>query len=134
MNSFLIFKQLYQLMPYLNEIENKTVIKNDKFQILEIEVLDSSADNLFLSLCNSFKHSSGDLIPDPHVTIHINKIDKVANVLSFENMYKFESVCPESNAMNDFQNKANKQLQLNLNEYLTSWLLNMINERHKNVG
>ena len=110
------------------------LFRSDKYQIIKVEVLDSDIDSIVLSLCSSYKHSSGDLIPDPYVTIYINKTDGVADVLSFENMYKFEAVCPESNAMNEFQNKANKQLQINLNEYLASWLLNMINERHKNVG
>lgn len=133
MISEIIYRRLNDFLPQLNNIDGELMIQNDKQVQFKAKILTSDKDCMILSLAYLYKHSSGDFIPDPCVTIKIDKSTKAANVISFENIYKIEVVCPATNLMTELQSKKNQKTQASLNKFFSQWLLHLHLKNKRNV-
>ena len=120
-----IYKKLYRLIPQLDRIKTASKAKTSSFMDLNLDILDDTKDYKIIALSHYYKHPSGDMIPDPDMTIRIHKANKTAEALTYQDLYRYDQVYAEQEQL------VNKKLKRQLNQFLDSWLSNLLDQGHK---
>ena len=95
-------------------------------------LLDVVPDLMTLSAGNygcsevSGKHPSGDMIPDPDMQITVYLSDEYAEAQTFQDFYGFRAV-------ETMIGQIDQRTQRELNNFLASWLANLIEQGHRIV-
>jgi uncharacterized protein YqiB (DUF1249 family) len=124
-----IYEQLYNkivsIIPGVNEIApgDGLKLKSSGFMDLCVDVLIKEPDKTIISLAHYYKQN-GDMVPDPDMEIAIYPDRKMAEALSFQDIYGYREVYPEEGMVNL---KAKKDL----NGFLNTWLGNLKKQGHK---
>lgn len=119
-----IFQKLQKVIPALSDIEErgKSVIPN--FMALNLDVIHKRSSRIIIALSHYYKHSSGDLIPDPDMEIAVYPAQKLAEALTYQDSDCYRRVYGDDGATEDI--KAKKEL----NVFLDQWLSNLIEQGH----
>jgi len=120
-----IYKKLYRLIPHLDRIKTASKAKTSAFMDLNLDILDDTKDYKIIALSHYYKHPSGDMIPDPDMTIRIYKATKTAEALTYQDLYRYDQVYAEQGEL------VNKKVKQQLNQFLDSWLSNLLDQGHK---
>lgn len=131
MISKLIYQRLYRLIPDLESIREHRRLVADGFMDLGVDILHSNDERIILALSHYWKHSSGDMIPDPDMVLVVRRPERMAEALSYQDMYRYDEVYPGGDPISgDFPNK-NQALSDSLNAFLAQWLDNLIAQGHQ---
>jgi uncharacterized protein YqiB (DUF1249 family) len=119
-----IFQKLLQVVPDLPTIEEsgKSVVSG--FMDLHLDVLHKRTSRIVIALSHYYRHSSGDMIPDPDMEIVAYPAQEMAEALSFQDALCYRRVYGDDNATEDIQSKKE------LNVFLDQWLTNLIEQGH----
>ncbi|HCI52648.1 MAG TPA: hypothetical protein DE312_04925 [Gallionella sp.] len=119
-----IFQKLQKVIPALSDIEErgKSVIPN--FMALNLDVIHKRSSRIIIALSHYYKHSSGDLIPDPDMEIAVYPGQELAEALTYQDSDCYRRVYADNNTTEDI--KAKKEL----NTFLEQWLSNLIEQGH----
>ena len=122
-----IYTRLLELCPDLRELkpgEGRTS-SSGGFMDLHLNILTKSKDEMRIALDHTYRHPSGDTIPDPDMEIRVYLIPgwAKAEALTYQDTYKYEAVYPEPG-------RVYPKLKKELNGFLLQWLKNIKMQRH----
>jgi len=89
-----------------------------------LDILQSNGDVLRIAISHYYKHPSGDMIPDPDMEIMVNRKNKTAEALTYQDMYRYQEVYSADGSCNE-------SLKHSLNEFLLMWLDNLYQQGHR---
>lgn len=98
---------------------------------LGVDILHKDDERIVLALSHYYKHPSGDMIPDPDMTLQVLRGTETAEALSYQDMFRYDVVYPDSDAFSGVFKTVNPTAKKSLNAFLAQWLLNLINQGHK---
>ena len=93
---------------------------------LNLDVLAKGSNKVVIALCHLYKHPSGDMIPDPDMQITVYLSDEYAEAQTFQDFYGFRAV-------ETMIGQIDQRTQRELNNFLESWLGNLIEQGHRIV-
>lgn len=127
----IIYKRLYKLIPDLDSIEEYRALEADQCMKLGVDILHKDDKGIVVALSHYYKHSSGDLIPDPDMTLYISKREKRVYALTYQDMYRYDEVYSDCDTFSGELLHSNFFIKQSLNAFLGQWLLNLIEQGHK---
>jgi len=114
-----------QIFPDLFEIEEAKKLKSEGFMDVNLDILHKSGNQTTIALSHYWKHESGDLMADPDMELRLDWGQKTVEALTFQqDPGIYQRVYPEPG-------KVAPQLKKDLNDFLGTWLTNIINQGHK---
>ncbi len=126
-----IYKRLYKLLPDLDQIDEYKGLNAEGFMKLGVDILHKDETRIVLALSHYYKHPSGDMIPDPDMTLQVLRGTGTAEALTYQDMFRYDEVYPDSDAFAGVFCKVNLRAKKDLNSFLAQWLLNLLNQGHK---
>ncbi len=127
-----IYQQLQQIIPDLEQhfakgtTHGKSQLHSSEFMDLSFDYLRSDGDGHIIALAHGFE-MNGDIVPDPDMEIRFMPATKTAEALTFQNQYVYQRVYDDY----DGEPFVNLRLKGDLNEFLTQWLSNCIEQGHR---
>jgi len=118
-----IYYKLLDLIPNLRLTEEAARSKQDGYMDLGLDILYRSPERIVIALSHYYRHPSGDLIPDPDMTVEVLLKHDRAMAVSYQDSFGYQSVT-------DFDGVADKGRQRVLNRFLSQWLTNLIVQGH----
>lgn len=117
-----IFNQLLKVVPAINADAQSGKSKSEGFIDLNFDLLrdDDTKQIKIVALSHYYKHDSGDMIPDPDMTMIVHLADKKVYALSYQDAYRYDEIDPDSP----------EALKESLNEFLLQWLRNLEEQGH----
>lgn len=117
-----IFNQLLKVVPAINTDAQSGKSKSESFMDLNFDLLneDDTKQVKVIALSHYYKHDSGDMIPDPDMTMIVHFADKNVYALSYQDVYRYDEIDPDSP----------ESLKESLNEFLLQWLCNLEEQGH----
>lgn len=124
------FNKLLKIIPNLKNYEvgeaGKSSLDCDCFMDFTLDVLSKNDDEMIIAIAHRYE-LNGDLVPDPDMEIKVNFKFKFIEALSYQDVYGYKLVYPE-------KNKVFPKLKKDLNNFLSNWLKNLIEQGHKIKG
>ena len=122
-----IYERLMGLIPDLRDLkrEDARTSSSGGFMDLHLNVLSKTKDEMIISLDHTYRHPSGDTIPDPDMQIRVYLIEgwEKAEALSYQDTYGYRKVYPEPG-------RVYPKLKKELNGFLLQWLKNIKAQGH----
>ncbi len=81
-----IYIHLQKLIPSLPTIPTYAKSSVSGYMDLNLDLLEQTSDNTIIALSHYYKHPSGDMIPDPDMTIRVNLSDQTAEALTYQDI------------------------------------------------
>lgn len=122
-----LYKKLKKVIPNLDKIEEHAKLKSEGFMDLNVDVHYKEGNTTYMALSHYYKHPSGDMIPDPDMEIAVYHDRKMAEALSYQDIYGYRQVYP-------VQGKVDLKAKKELNAFLNTWLNNLQIQGHKVEG
>ena len=123
-----IFHRLLDVVPDLMTLSAGNYGRSEVsgFMNLNLDVLAKSHNKVVIALSHLYKHPSGDMIPDPDMQITVYLSDEYAEAQTFQDFYGFRAV-------ETMVGQIDQRTQRELNNFLASWLGNLIEQGHRIV-
>ena len=127
-----ILKKLIRLVPNIDSIEegNAVTLKADGWMDLHVDiVIRGEKDGIpytVLALSHYYRHPSGDMIPDPDMSIRVyqGSIGKMAEALTYQDSFGYQEVYPDLHHVRP-------RLKKDLNRFLNQWLSHLLQQGHQ---
>jgi len=119
-----IYTRLLQIIPTLYSIKESGKSRVPGYMDFSLDILERNGDVLRIAISHYYKHSSGDMIPDPDMELMVNRKTETAEPLSYQDTYQYQEVYSEDGS-------CNQRLKQSLNEFLLMWLDNLYEQGHK---
>ncbi len=121
-----IYLHLLKLIPSLPPIPTYAKSKVSGYMDLNLDLLEQTSDKSIIALSHYYKHPTGDMIPDPDMTIRVNLPDKTAEALTYQDIYRYDEVYPDGNV--------DEAVKRSLDTFLLQWLKNCVDQKHSLEG
>ena len=118
------YRELYRLIPNLDQIESSAILSSYGCQDLHLEILNRTQQETRFSLSHTVLEGS-DIVPDPDMEIRIDSVNKTIEAMTFQDRDTYDEVYDEDG------NIYNDGLKAELNKYLQRWLTNLLEQGHK---
>lgn len=127
-----LYRRLLQLVPQLEQpkLGQSLKLKSEGFMDLNIDVLARNDDFVIIALSHYYKHDSGDMIPDPDMEVALYPKLKMAEALSYQDIFGYRQIYPNFPDKNRYHPKAKQEL----NGFLNTWLRNLKAQGHAPEG
>ena len=119
-----LYQKLKQVVPDLLTIEESGKSKVEGFMDLHLDVIYKRSNRIIIALSHYYRHSSGDMIPDPDVQLAVYPKLEQAETLAYQDSFCYREVYRDDQGTEDI--KAKKEL----NAFLDQWLSNLIELGH----
>jgi uncharacterized protein YqiB (DUF1249 family) len=119
------YQKLLQLIPSLLNIKTAAKLNADGYMSLNLDILNRQPKKLLIALSHYYKHPSGDMIPDPDITIAVYMEMKIVEVMTYQDCFGFRRVYSED--LMAVSPSSKKEL----NSFLGQWLTNLLNQGHQ---
>ena len=119
-----IYQRLLDVIPDLLTIEQHGKSKVDGLMALNFDVMQRTPKKMTIALSHYYKHPSGDMIADPDMLIAVYIDRGMAEALTYQDSYMFTRVYSADKSHVDVAAKRS------LNEFLHTWLGNLIEQGH----
>jgi uncharacterized protein YqiB (DUF1249 family) len=119
-----IYQRLLAVVPDLLTIKSHGQSEVAGMMSLNLDILQRSPVKLIIALSHYYKHSSGDMIPDPDMEIAVYNDRQIAEALTYQDTNIFTAVYTEDGGL------MNVVERHSLNEFLHTWLGNLIEQGH----
>ena len=119
------YQLLLKIIPTLFEIKTAAKLHASGFMPLNVDILKKQPKKLLIALSHYYKHSSGDMIPDPDMVVIVHPEEKTIEAVTYQDCFGFRRVSSEDN----FSINSSTREELNL--FLNQWLTNINNQGHK---
>ncbi len=117
------YQKLNTLLPSLLRIPEYAKSSVSGFMDLNLDLLEKSGKVFTIALSHYYKHPSGDMIPDPDMTMRVDTAAHTVEALTYQDIYRYDEVCPDS--------RVNQAIRKSLNTFLACWLQNCIDQGHR---
>ena len=112
-------------MGDLNAIPEAKKSQVSGFMDLNLDRLSREGSVTVIALSHYYKHLSGDMVPDPDMTIRIMTHEKVAEALSYQDLYMYRTVYQDEGRI------VSPAVKQELNDFLCQWLSNCLDQGHR---
>ena len=119
-----IFQKLLRVAPDLRDILLHARSSVPGFMDLNLDVLDRTPDYRRIVLSHYWQHPSGDMIPDPDMSIAVFFNWQVAEALTYQEALQYDQSYPDPDDAPDLE------VHTRLNVFLEQWLDNLIEQGH----
>lgn len=122
-----IYNKLIQLAPDLQSLDTGDAMKSigtGGLMDLNLDVLEKEKEHTIIALSHYYRHESGDMIPDPDMEIRIFTTLKIAEAMTYQDIFRYDEVYENNQCVDP-------QLKKSLNDFLHSWLNNCLEQKHK---
>jgi len=119
-----IYQRLLDVIPDLLTIEESGRSEVAGLMPLNLDVIQRMPEKLVIALSHYYRHESGDMIADPDMQIAVYIDRTMAEALTYREAYMFNSVYSPDRSKVDILAKRD------LNNYLNTWLGNLIMQGH----
>ena len=92
---------------------------------LNLDLLEKRGKVYTIALSHYYKHPSGDIIPDPDMTMLVDTEAQTVEALTYQDIYRYDEVYPDG--------EVNQTMRRSLNKFLSQWLQNCIDQGHRFV-
>lgn len=121
------FEKLEKLLPNLRNLPDAMKLKAPGHMDLNVDVLERKKLKLIIAMSHYQKHISGDLVPDPDMTMAVYFANKTVEALTYQDCFGYRQVY--NNEMTAFSPLAKKDL----NNFLGLWLNNLLEQKHQST-
>lgn len=121
-----IFHKLLDVVPDLLTIEESGKSAVPGYMNLNLDILHRTPERIIIALRHYYKHQSGDMIADPDMEIAVYPSREHAEALTYQDTYGYQSVLGAEGV--------DAKLQRDLNNFLSQWLTNLIEQGHRIVA
>lgn len=121
-----IFHKLLDVVPDLLTIEEHGKSAVPGYMDLNLDILHRAPERIIIALSHYYKHPSGDMIADPDMEIAVYLSREYAEALTYQDTYGYQSVLGDEGV--------DAKLQRDLNNFLSQWLTNLIEQGHRIVA
>lgn len=125
-----LMKVIPDLIKYIGEgkYHGKSV-KDPKGGLMDLsyDYVDKDKNGNYIIALSHHYEQNGDLVPDPDMQIRIFPDQEVAEAMTFQDYRSYQEVYP----VKDGKEYVNTRLKKDLNQFLSQWLSNIIQQRHK---
>ncbi len=90
---------------------------------LHFDRLEKNGGVFKIALSHYYKHPSGDMIPDPDMTMQIDTVAQTVEALTYQDIYRYDEVYPDG--------EVDQPVRKSLNTFLAHWLQNCIDQGHR---
>ncbi len=128
-----IYSRLIQVIPGLEQhlregIESgKSTLNTAAIMDLNYDFLGKDAKGQYSIALAHYYKQNGDMVPDPDMQIRVMPDTKMAEALSYQDIYGFQEIYSER----DGKETVDLRLKKDLNGFLKTWLGNLIQQGHK---
>ncbi len=119
-----IYGKLLKVVPDLLSIEEHGKSIVPEFMDLNLDILQRAPEKIIIALSHYYKHPSGDMIADPDMEIAVYPSQQFAEALTYQDGFVYQSALLDSGQVNE-------KLQRELNDFLSQWLTNLIEQGHQ---
>ena len=116
------FNKLQKIIPNLSQLPDYLKSTVPGYMDLNLDVLSREQDKLVIALSHYYKHPSGDMIPDPDMTMEVHLVNETVEALTYQDIYFYNDVY--ANGSKDMKTS------VDLNRFLSTWLTNLIEQGH----
>ncbi len=116
------YRKLSVLLPSLPAIPvyDKSTVPG--LMELHLDRLDNNGGIYTVALSHYYRHPSGDMIPDPDMTMRVDTSTRSIEALTYQDIYRYDQVCIDG--------EADQSIRKSLNHFLSQWLQNCIDQGH----
>lgn len=118
------YRKILQLIPTLHKMKSAAKLTAPGFMDLNVHIMHRHHKKLVIALSHYYKHRSGDLMPDPDITIALYSATQTAEVLMYEDCFGYRKVYSDDGTAFSPSNKKE------LNSFLEQWLTNLLKQGH----
>ena len=119
------YQKLNTLLPSLSRIPRYAKSTVTGFMDLNLDLLEKRGKVYTIALSHYYKHPSGDIIPDPDMTMLVDTEAQTVEALTYQDIYRYDEVYPDG--------EVNQTMRRSLNKFLSQWLQNCIDQGHRFV-
>lgn len=117
------YQKLSVLLPSLPKVPEYSKSTVPGFMDLHLDCLEKNGDVYTIALSHYYKHPSGDMIPDPDMTMRVDTAAQTIEALTYQDIYRYDEVYPDG--------EVNQSVRKSLNTFLAYWLQNCIDKGHR---
>lgn len=126
------YKRLLKIVPDLLEkikSEEEIVGKSHSagYMPLNFELYRKPVDGKYIFSMAHYYKQNGDLVSDPDMLILVDFVNEFVEALSFQNSMYYAEVYDDI----FIRNKVDRKQEASQNDFLTTWLKNLINQNHR---
>lgn len=121
------FKKLEQLLPNLRNLPNALKLKAPGYMDLSVDVLERKKMKLVIALSHYYRHSSGDMIPDPDMQMVVYLATETVEALTYQDCFEYRQIYRFDMGVE------NPTAKKDLNEFLGHWLDNLLEQGYQFV-
>lgn len=119
-----IYEKLLRVAPDVRHILLYAKSCVPGFMDLHLDVLDRTPEYRRIMLSHYWKHPSGDLIPDPDMSIAVFFDREQAEALTYQDAYRYDEAYTVAGE------PPNLQVHISLNVFLERWLSSLAEQGH----
>lgn len=119
-----IFQKLLRVGPDLERVLLYAKSSVPGFMDLHVDILERSPDYRRIMLGHHWASPSGDLIPDPSLTVAVFFDRQLAEALTYRDVYRYEMAYIELGEPPDLE------IHTRLNVFLERWLDSLVEQGH----
>jgi len=117
------YQKLNTLLPSLPTIPEYAKSTVSGFMDLNLDLLEKKGKVFSIALSHYYKHPSGDMIPDPDMTMRVDTAAQTVEALTYQDIYRYDKVYPDG--------EVDQSVRKSLNTFLAHWLQNCIDQGHR---
>ena len=117
------YRKLSMLLPSLPGIPEYSKSTVPGFMDLHLDCLEKDGRLHKIALSHYYKHPSGDMIPDPDMTMLVDTVGQTVEALTYQDIYRYDEVYPDG--------EVNQTKRRSLNNFLALWIQNCIDQGHR---
>ena len=117
------YQKLNTLLPSLPKIPEYAKSTVSGFMDLNLDLLEKRGKVCTIALSHYYKHPSGDMIPDPDMTMRVDTAAQTVEALTYQDIYRYDEVYPDG--------EVNQSVRKSLNTFLALWLQNCVDQGHR---
>ena len=117
------YRKLSMLLPSLPRVPeySKSIVPG--FMDLNLDCLEKNGRVYKIALSHYYKHPSGDMIPDPDMTMRVDTAAQTVEAQTYQDIYRYDEVYPDG--------EVNQTMRRSLNTFLSQWFQNCIDQGHR---
>ena len=117
------YRKLSVLLPSLPRIPEYSKSTVPGLMDLHLDNLEKNGRVYKIALSHYYKHPSGDMIPDPDMTMLVDTVGQTVEALTYQDIYRYDQVC--------IDDVIDQSIRKSLNDFLSQWLQNCTDQGHR---
>lgn len=119
------YQKILKIIPGVFELEEFLKLSAPGAKDLNVHIMHRQHSRLVIALSHYYKHSSGDLMPDPDMAIALYSETQTVEVLTYEDCFGYRKVYSDDGMA------VSPSIKKELNSFLGQWLSNLLKQGYR---